>query len=174
MSNQPKALDHFSSIDRQLAEMKDEFEAERKLLQDQLFAARTEAHLSRELLIVATEARSLAEQRCTKLLTQFGTVAMIFEEAKQLAEEITRAQIPPQGAETALKMALTPSNRKNYAQEPDRQEERNTDLPEQGADGDQEEGVRYQQPSQASRTLGASMVPFGPDGQRRLAKTRGL
>lgn len=101
------ALDHFTSIDQQLVAMKDHFDRERKLLQDQMFVAQTEAHLAREQLAVAVEARSHAERMVTKLLTQFGTVAQIFEEAKRLAEEISRTQVADPKLVTVIENALS-------------------------------------------------------------------
>jgi hypothetical protein len=84
------ALEHFESIDSKLSEMRRHFEAEQKALQDQLFMAQAESRLARDQLAQAVEARAVAERIATKLLTQFGTVALIFEEAKQLAEEVAR------------------------------------------------------------------------------------
>lgn len=76
----------FSSIDAHLAAMRAQFEAEKKTLQDQLFIAQAEVHLIRDQLDRAIEARSTAERITAKLLTQFGTVALIFEEARSLAQ----------------------------------------------------------------------------------------
>lgn len=101
-------LDHFTSIDQQLTDMRKHFEEERKALQDQVFVAQTEAALAKEQLKTAVEARALAERRATRLLTQFGTVAQIFEEAKQVALEITRANIPPEELAEALSKAMLP------------------------------------------------------------------
>jgi translation initiation factor 2 alpha subunit (eIF-2alpha) len=74
--------------------MRKHFEAEQKALSDQLFIAQAEARLAKDQLERAIEARAQAERISVKLLTQFGTVAMIFEEAKALAEEVTRDQQP--------------------------------------------------------------------------------
>jgi hypothetical protein len=88
------ALDHLDSIDSKLAEMRHKFEEEQKALRDQLFVAQAEARLAKEQLERAVEARASAERVTAKLLTQFGTVAMIFEEAKTMAEEINKQEPP--------------------------------------------------------------------------------
>src|SRR5215510_4609110 len=84
------AMDHFSSIDRQLGVMREHFETELKAMKDQLFVAQAEARLAQEQLAKAVEARSRAERITARLLTQFGTVAMIFDEARTLAIEANK------------------------------------------------------------------------------------
>jgi predicted trehalose synthase len=80
-------MDHFMSIDRQLQGMREHFESERKSLMDQLFVARTEAQLANEQLQRAVEARAHAERMTVRLLTQFATVALVFDEARHVAED---------------------------------------------------------------------------------------
>jgi hypothetical protein len=177
------AMDHFTSIDRQLTTMKDHYEQERKLLQDQVFVAQTEAHIAKEQLAIAIEARSHAERMVTKLLTQFGTVAQIFEEAKRLAEEVTRSQLPDPKLTTAIQNALTPipENRMDNGEDrtkplqqgglPAGEEKDRHQGPRPRADGSAAQRLHHQREGQGSGPLGTSVVPSQQDGGGRDLKT---
>jgi hypothetical protein len=102
------ALEHLKSIDEAIAEMRRHFEAEQKALSDRLFVAEAETHLAKTQLAAAVEARSKAERIAVKLLTQFGTVAMIFDEAKRLAEEVNKSEPLIPAISTSLEVETKP------------------------------------------------------------------
>ena len=78
----------YKSIDEQLAELRAQHESEMQACKDRTLAAEVESALLKEQLEKANEARAAAERVTTKLLTQFGLVSQVFEEAKALALEL--------------------------------------------------------------------------------------
>lgn len=78
-------IQSFQSLDEMVAGIKADCEAQLKAMSDKLLAAEIEATMAKDQLKVAREAQMAAERVTTKLLTQFGTVAQVFEEAKNLA-----------------------------------------------------------------------------------------
>lgn len=81
------ATDHFTSIDSLLADMRVAHASEMQTLKDELIKAQLEAAMHKAACEKAVEARSAADRTVTKLLTQFGTVALVFEEARAVAIE---------------------------------------------------------------------------------------
>lgn len=77
--------EHLASLDSTLLAAKTAWEAEKKQLEDRIFALETELSLRTTLHDKAVEARSNAEKMAAKLVAQFGMVAQVFDDAKQLA-----------------------------------------------------------------------------------------
>lgn len=77
--------DKFKSLDETLAGIREEYEAQLKAMGDALLAAQIEATMAKDQLKQAREAQASAERVTTKLLTQFGLVAQVFEEARAIA-----------------------------------------------------------------------------------------
>lgn len=77
--------DHLTSLDTTLAAARSAWTDERKALLDRIFALETELALHKSLFDRASFDRAQAERVTAKLLTQFGVVSLVFDEAKQLA-----------------------------------------------------------------------------------------
>lgn len=77
--------DHLASLDATLAAAKAAWEGEKKVLQEQILKLETELALRTRFHDDAIAAKEQALRTTAKLLTQFGVVSSVFEEAKQLA-----------------------------------------------------------------------------------------
>lgn len=78
----------FKTIDETLADIRATHEAEMRACTDRTLAAEVEAALLKEQLDKCNEARAVAERVTTKLLTQFGVVAQVFEDARRMALQL--------------------------------------------------------------------------------------
>lgn len=79
------AADHFSSLDATLAAAKAAWDKDRGALLQRIRELETELSLTKAALDKAGTARDEAFRQTAKLLTQFGVVATVFDEAKQTA-----------------------------------------------------------------------------------------
>lgn len=77
--------ERFSSIDLQLAAARAAWEGEKKSLTEQILQLETELGIHKALHEVAIKDKDLAMQTTAKLLAQFGVVATVFAEARELA-----------------------------------------------------------------------------------------
>lgn len=88
----------FKNIDETLADIRAQHEADMQACKDRTLAAEVESALLKEQLEKCNEARAFAERVTTKLLTQFGLVATVFDEARRIALELEPAKtttMPP-------------------------------------------------------------------------------
>lgn len=76
---------HFSSLDATLAAAKAAWDKDRGALLQRIRELETELSLTKSALDKAAVARDEAFRQTAKLLTQFGVVATVFDEAKQTA-----------------------------------------------------------------------------------------
>ena len=77
--------DHFMTLDETVRAIKAEYEEKLTAMKDKLMAAEIEATMAKSGMAEARAAQAQAERITTKLLTQFGLVAKVFEEARELA-----------------------------------------------------------------------------------------
>lgn len=83
MSTLPE--DHFASADRLISTARAAADEERKRFEQRIFELETELRITRELREATQQTCDAALQTTTKLLTQFGIVSQVFEDAKRLA-----------------------------------------------------------------------------------------
>lgn len=76
---------HLDSLDAQIATIRAAFDAEKKALTEHIMTLETELAIRTKLHDDAIRSKDAAMRTTAKLLTQFGIVATVFEEAKQLA-----------------------------------------------------------------------------------------
>lgn len=79
--------EHFASIDAQLATARMAWEAEKLTLEQHVMQLEAELAIRTKLHDEAIVAKDRALRSTAKLLAQFGVVATVFDEAKQLALE---------------------------------------------------------------------------------------
>ena len=100
--------EHFASIDIQLANARASWQEDRKVLERQILELETQLRLTEEAMVRACSARDLAVRTSLKLLTQFGIVATVFDEAKEVAiaaglyHETSNGEAPSQEALATL------------------------------------------------------------------------
>ena len=103
---------HLASLDATLAAARQAWEADRKGLEDRLFALQTELKLTQDACARAETARTAAERITMKLITQFGMVAGVFAEARDIALQCGYTEPekpdPTEAAKAAIDRALNP------------------------------------------------------------------
>lgn len=77
--------EHFASLDSRVAEIRAAWDAERTALQHRIMELETELTIRTKLHEDAIQGKDEAMRTTVKLLTQFGIVATVFDEAKQVA-----------------------------------------------------------------------------------------
>lgn len=87
MTEPATAADHFASADRMIATARAAWEEEKKGLELHIAGLQVELELNQKDRDRACEARDNALKTTAKLLTQFGIVSQVFEDAKKLAME---------------------------------------------------------------------------------------
>lgn len=94
------ALDMHASLDRQLSEVKNAYEAERKALQDQLFVAQAETALHKGLAAKAATDRDMWMRVATQYTTQFSLVEKVFSDVKASALAIASSSESPEATQS--------------------------------------------------------------------------
>lgn len=79
------ATDIFSSLDAQIIAVRQEWEGEKKMLEQKIFSLETELTLTKEGLARAVEARDDSFKKLAALLVRFSIVSEVFREAHELA-----------------------------------------------------------------------------------------
>ena len=90
--------DHYKTLDETITAIRAECETRITEMKDKLLAAEIEATMAKDQLKEARLAQASAERIATKLLTQFGLVSQVFEEARTLALSLTpepETKLPP-------------------------------------------------------------------------------
>lgn len=85
--------DYYKTLDETVAAIRADCETQLQAMRDKLLAAEIEATMAKDQLQLAREAEAAANRVTTKLLTQFGLVSQVFEEARALALSL---QQPPE------------------------------------------------------------------------------
>lgn len=80
--------DHYKILGETVEAIRTECEDRLKAMSDKLLAAEIEATMAKDQLSQARSAQTAAERVTTKLLTQFGLVSKVFDEAKELALQV--------------------------------------------------------------------------------------
>lgn len=82
--------DHYKALDETISAIRADCEAQLQAMRDKLLAAEIEATMAKDGLKAAREAEAAAQRVTTKLLTQFGLVAQVFDEARKIAMDLQR------------------------------------------------------------------------------------
>lgn len=97
----------FQSLDEILGQIRADCEAQLKAMEDKLLACQIESTMAKDQLKIAREAQMAAERVATKLLTQFGLVSKVFEEAREMALALEPPPVNPvERAKNAIDAAL--------------------------------------------------------------------
>lgn len=110
---------HYKTLDETITAIRKDCEDQLQAMRDKLLAAEIEATMAKDGMAKAREEQAAAQRITTKLLTQFGLVAQVFDEARKIAVDLQRPVLDEEalkatgfvpGGVLPVKRAVLPQN----------------------------------------------------------------